>query len=316
MYVLLTMVFIFYFLDHLYSQSYTIKPVISPNDELIAGTGIKRNIISLSMNNRGDIVFYVILKDNSKSIFLYSNGLTRLLVKTVFAQTLNENEFLFVGIPDINDNGEIVFYGNLSGKSGIYKILDNNISPVIIESDTINGLETTFDNILLPTAPSINKKGEIAFFSQLSDGKEGIFLFSQGITNPVLIEGDQFDILNKTVTLDSVSRPIINDKGEIVFVGGGNFSTEISTKFKDVGVFLYRNGRIIPVKLPGQEAPGTSGKVFSQFIFNDVRLGNNSEVLYYTDYLAPGIEQPPGFLPDISELVCFYGPKKKQDPLH
>ena len=225
LYALLNIVFTSCFTDQLCAQSYTIKPILSPNDELIPGTGLKRIILSLSMNNRGDIVFFVILPDNSRGIFLHSNGITQLLVKTVFAQILNEDEFVTISLPDINDNGEIVFFGSSSGKSGIFKVLDNNIIPVITEGDAIHSLETTFVNLLLPTAPSINKRGEIAFATRLSDGKRGLFLFSQGIINPVLIEGDQFAIFDKTVTLITASLPVINDKGEIAFIGG--FSTGI-----------------------------------------------------------------------------------------
>ena len=249
-------------------------------------------------------MFYAIFKDFIEGIFLYSEGVTDLLVNSTYSQTLNEMEYTAVSFPDINDKGEIVFSGVLSGKSGIFKISDKNIVSLIAEGDSIPDIEPAFEYLFSYEAPSINNSGEISFKARLSDGRDGIFLFKDGIINPVLIEGDEFTVLDKSVTLISASTPVINNKGEIAFKG--SFSTGSTKERPDEGIFLYRNGDIIPVKIPGQEAPGTDDiRVFSQSQFNNIALGNNSGVVYYGDYHSPGIEPSPDFLFSESEFGLF-----------
>lgn len=96
---------------------------MDPDKELISSTGITvvfpGIVVTLNTNNKGDVLFAAGLSGGSGGIFLYSNGNINLIVKSVIAQPLNEKAFISIGPPDLNDNGEIVFVGNLSGKVGI-----------------------------------------------------------------------------------------------------------------------------------------------------------------------------------------------------
>ncbi len=269
------------FTELLHAQSYTIKTILTRTTELVPGNDDLKVINFVpddyAISNNGDIVFVPALSDGSGGIIRYSNGNLELLAKTVKAQAVNEEAFLNMGFPNINDKGEIVIFANVSGKTGIFKLFNEEIIPLVITGDPINGLEFTIEGVSR-RAPSLNNRGEIVFNGTLSDRRRGLFLFKeeQGI-KAILLEGDQFSVFNGEETIRFADSPTINDKSEIVFRAG--FFSDI-TKSEDVdssayGIFLFRNEEFIPVKLPGTEVPRTNGNIFFPFHFNRPFLGNN-----------------------------------------
>lgn len=85
------------------------------------------------------------------------------------------------------------------------------------------------------------------------------------------------------------SVPILNNRGEIVFVGD---LTEPPGVFEHPGVFLYSGGQIIPVARPGDEMPG-GGTVVSAGGLGPHHLNNRGEVVFAatldTDEDADGV---------------------------
>ena len=217
-----------------------------------------------------------------------------MLVKSVPAQPLNESVFLSVGTPTINDKGEIVFCGNLSGKLGIYKYQDDEIIPLVLAGDSVPGVESTIEkfNCITSRLLSFNNNGELAFSATLSDERIGLFILRGKILELIALEGDLFPDLigNETLLLVAADSPIINDMGEIAF--RSTYYTDITQETFAQGIFLFRDGKIIPIKLAGQKFPDTNGKVFWKFQSPFHTVGNNSEVLYWASYLTPGKEIP------------------------
>src|SRR5687768_4151002 len=98
---------------------------------------------------------------------------------------------------------------------------------------------------------SMNSHGDIAFNAGLNGGSStgGVFLFSNGNIFPVVLIGQPATGTNGTFS--GFSSPIVNNSGEIAFwagITGGKSSS---------GIFLYSNGRLLPVALDGQVVPGT-----------------------------------------------------------
>lgn len=286
---LFTFLFILFIqgINYVQAQSYTIKPIFTSETELVPNTGLTGYLSSpdsFYIANNGDILFITSLSDGTQGLYLYSNGKLELLVKTVIAQSLNTKEFLAIGDADINDIGEVVFYGNLSGKNGIYKIkiLENVVLPLVIAGDRVSGLEgTTIED--LKGILSINNKGEIVVLVTLSDGRRGFFLFKDNRIEPFLLAGDKFPVSNGNESMLLPSLPVINDKSEIVFRGA--FYTDIDKEFAEQGIFFFREGEFIPVKLGGQIVPGTGGKVFAPSQFTSIALNNNSQIVYAANFL-------------------------------
>ncbi len=295
------------FTVNLNAQSYNIKPIITTETKLLPG--IELTIFgllpNLSINNIGDIVFTAVLSDGTVGILSSDQKNTKLLLKSVQAQPINESVFLILNSTSINDNGSIVFCGHKTpDRLGIFKRLGNDTIPLIMQGDPVNGLESTIDEISCVKSlgnVSINNKDETTFKATLSDGRRGLLLYSAGQIIPIILEGDFFPVFDGNETLSFADSPVINDKGEIVFRG------RFLNKNEDgkMGVFLFSDGEIVPIKLPGQDAPGTKGKIFSTFHFDEPTLGNNSEIVYFADYLTPGIDQPPGFDSRVSEFGLF-----------
>ncbi|MGR3219615.1 MAG: DUF7453 family protein [Candidatus Anammoxibacter sp.] len=271
-----------------------IKTILTRETELVPDTGLTAFDLSrshLSMNNNGDIVFNVLLKSGSKSIVLYSGGKIKLLFKEVFAQPLNEEVFLEVGDAVINDNGDIVFVANRSGKQGIYKLLNDDTIPLVIAGDSVLGLEATIEEFRFSFFISLNNNGEIAFYATLSDGREGVFMLKGETVKPIAISGDPFPVFSGNETIKFVFFPRINDKGEIaVKIIFGDIDNLSRT-----GIFLFRDsGEVVTVALSGDKAPGTDGQVFwrlqpGEFI---PALGEDSEVVFWGRYIAAEKELP------------------------
>ncbi len=275
----------------IHGQSYTIKNIIKNRTEIFPG--IELSVFSfspfnLSMNNGGDVIFHAILFDKTRAIFLYSNGNLKLLVKSTPFQPLNESVFLHVSSPDINDNGVIVFSGNLSGKQGIYKYSDDNIEPLVVAGDSIIGLESTIEEIIFLRI-SLNNMGEIAFNARLSDGRKGLFVLTDGSIKPVMLVGDLFPLFSEDSHIFVIRSANLNDKGEMVFMAGIEDS---DVNMSGDVIFLFRDRKIIPIALSGQELPGTNNKIFANSQGIDPVIGNNSEVLFWARYATPGRQIP------------------------
>ncbi len=276
---------------NIHGQSYTIKNIIKNRTKIFPGT--KLTILyfvstCLSMNNGGDVIFYALLSDNTRAIFLYSNGNLKLIVRSTLFQPLNESVFLNLSAAAMNDNGVIVFSGNFSGKQGIYKYSDDNFEPLIVAGDPITGLESTIVKIE-GSRISLNNMGEIAFNARLSDGGRGLFLFTGESIKPVMLVGDTFPFFSESSHIFVVRSANINDKGELVFMAG--------IKDNDVNmsapiIFLFRDEKITPITLPGQEIPGTNSKIFADIKLIDPVIGNNSKVIFWAYYATPGRQIP------------------------
>lgn len=284
--------------QRLCAQSYIVKPVVTNKTELVPGTGLtmeKFDSFDLGLNNNDDFIFTGKLSDGSSGIMLFSNGVTRLLIKSKDPSNVNDGDLISVNFPRINDNGTVIFLGVhiLPGrliKQTIYKYTEDEIIPLFSAGDPVQELESTIGTFNIGFWPSLNNNEEIAFSTALSDKKTGLFVFSERVIKPILITGDPFPVFDGNEILVFADIPVINDLGEIVFrarffKGIGNSDDLIDSPS---GVFLFRDGDIIPVKLPGQEAPGTNGLIFWDDHISWISLGNSSEVVYRGNVIIPG----------------------------
>lgn len=329
-YIFSTFVFLCIFEIQLHAQSYKVETIITEETELFPESDLRISTIfghDLSINNTGDIVFCASLRNtpngsSPSGIIFFSNGETKLLVKGNRTSTVSEDEFRDVSSPDINDNGTIVFCGTLFlpgdvTSQSIYKIVENNPIPVISFGDSVNGLEATIQSVdCFSRGLSLNNNGDIAFNATLSNGRRGLFLFTdEGGIEPVILAGDPFSVFKGNEILVFANIPVINDLGEIVFLARFMWTDGIRENQTNTasGVFLFSEGVIVPVKLPGAEAPGTNGNVFWDEHISWMTLGNNSEVVYRGDYLIPGGDE--NVLKDRRGMGLFLWTESDTNPL-
>lgn len=287
--VLVLIVTLFFPASTLHAQSYSIKPIVTLFDKIEPDSKLFVRYINslggLAINNNGNVVFPVLLSDLSTAIMSFSNDKLEFLVKAKGFTSATDDGFLHVDVPDINDNGTVAFFGvpvNSNLETRIFKIEGDKTFSIAGPGDSILGLDATINSLCCSQSMSINNNGDVAFVANLTDGSYGLFIFSEGEIKPVIVFGK---IQDAPVIVDGnevlrlfgfVSE--INDKGEIAF------GVDLP---KGLGVLFYTNGEIVTVLIPGDEAPGTNGNVFSGGII-PMALNNNSEIVFYATVITPG----------------------------
>ncbi len=272
----------------LHAQSYTIKPIVTYFNEIIPGSRISVRYVNtsggLSINKNGDVVFPVLLSDQSSAIMLFSNDKLEFLIKTkgLSSAPIPDDMFRHVDAPYINDNGITAFFGVLvkdNLETRIFKKKGDNIFAIAGPGNSIVGLDTTINSLCCTQSMSINNNGDVAFVANLEDGRYGLFVFTKNGINPIIVVGGNA-VAPVTVEGNEILRLFgnvseINDKGEIAF--GAELS--IGNSVKGLGMLFYRDGEIITIVEPGVEAPGTNGNIFNGSIIG-MALNNNSDVVF------------------------------------
>jgi len=191
------------------------------------------------------------------------------------------------GAVAINDSNTVVFPGFITdgtvpgSKWGIFLYSNDRIDVVVLSGQQAPGtgggsfftlgLREFGAPFFFP--PAINNAGSIAFYAQVLNDRpftDGLFLYSDRQIHPIVLRGEEAPGTNGARFSASIfglsaaatfGPPQINDRGEIVFVA--SYAQEGAT-YEDwqQSIFRYADGRISPIVLMGQEAPGTGGGVF------------------------------------------------------
>ncbi len=229
----------------------------------------------------------------AEGVILYSEGKTKVIIKTGDAPPGDKGKLTTISAVDINDNSTIVFIGTTlpegqtMPQQAIYRVEDGEIVAVVKSGDVVREPRIV---VVTPYSASLNNNNEIAFDAQLSNGLQGLFLLTDDGIQSLVISGDQFSVLDQEGKLVFADLPVINDKSEIVFRarilkrGGRPGHLEDMSS----GVFLYSDGDIVPVKLPEGNATGTNDMVFWNEHISWMTLSNNSDVVFRGDFKVPG----------------------------
>ncbi len=151
----------------------------------------------------------------------------------------------------LNNGGDIVFTGSVPEGLGVAAFRaggDGNISSIASPGDPAPG--GTFD---FARAPSINDGGDIAFQAHLDGEPLGEALSSsvylkRAATGAIQSIAHQGEAAPGGGTFLYASGPVINNLGQVAFVGGLTSTT--------AGVFLFSAGAVVPIARPGDPMPG------------------------------------------------------------
>ncbi|HEY2931894.1 MAG TPA: choice-of-anchor tandem repeat NxxGxxAF-containing protein [Acidobacteriota bacterium] len=132
--------------------------------------------------------------------------------------------------PHLNDNGQVAFSAATgSSPGGIFLFSQGSTTPIVLADQVFSG-NWKFRNF---SDLAINKRGDIAFVSWISDGsilKNGVFLFSKGETTPVVLSGQQMtdgSVFSSATNLDlsnSGSIAFASSDGKIYLASGGSIT--------------------------------------------------------------------------------------------
>ena len=227
---------------------------------VIATTGDRFDDFSpyvASVNEAGTVAFQALLRRGGTGVFVGSGGpVTQAAVPDIVAAVTSH--------PDLNDTGDISFYGNLSGaipavfllRGGRLQSIEdvrgaftsvgplgptmNEAGMVAFRAEPTEGVSGIFvgDNAAVTMVadtegrwssfhglPVINRSGTVVFRADRKDSVQGIYAVSEGSIRTIAETGDQFEAL--------AHFPSMNDHGTVAFAatlrsaGGGIFTADV-----------------------------------------------------------------------------------------
>lgn len=224
-----------------------------------------------SFNSKGQIAFIASYADpDGRGLFIVEGDRMTLVArsgqKIAPGETAVFSEHYYPS--KINERGEIAWFSRISGGGGIFVKRAAGIEAIAIQgkpSPLPGANYLGFGQI----APSINDKGEVAFvgFYDGPDAGRALFVKGDGPVKLVAKTGDRVG----DYTFSNFNSPVINNRGEIVFIGSyGGFTR---------GLFLKTEKGIEIIALYEQRVPGgTKEELFNHFF--QPSLNDRGEVVF------------------------------------
>ena len=167
---------------------------------------------------------------------------------------------------NLNSSKQVVFSAVLAdGRQGLFLWSAGTITKVIVNGDILpDGVSFGFFDGF-----SINDLGQVVFGGiSNSIADSGIFSYFQGHLSVVI---PRLALLPDGSLLSFPFAPSLNNAGQITF-------SAFTTHANDVGIFLYANGQITILELPGQTAP--DGGVFRFGVETGSIINDSGQVLF------------------------------------
>jgi hypothetical protein len=215
--------------------SSAVIPIAGPGDAAPGG-GVFLSFNGPSLGPQGHVVFSANASFPSTSgLFLFSNGaITELIAEGTQANT---GEAVTPGGALFTASGDLLVSDAFTGT--MYLFTNNTLTRLVGAGDPAPG-GATFNLLFVP---AINSSNQIVFQGFLSDGTNGVFLWSNGSVTKIIASGD---IMPDGVPFGFAEAPAINDSGQVVFSG-------VSNSIADSGIFSWFQGQrslLIPVLSP------------------------------------------------------------------
>ena len=160
-----------------------------------------------------------------------------------------------------NVRGEVAFFATLlrgHGGEGIFLSSRGGVRKVALEGDVVPRVGTLSGFGKHPI-PALNEGGDVAFAAAVSGGKtvEGIFLWSRGRVQPVLLTGSPAPGISGG-TLSGIDSPALNDRGDLAFLTTIRRGRETSE-----AIYARIGGKLRKIVAQGDPAP--AGGSFAGF---------------------------------------------------
>jgi hypothetical protein len=203
-----------------------VVPIVGPGDSAPGG-GMFFSFTQPSIGPQGQVAFIAGASFPSTSgVYLFSNGaITELIANRTQANT---GEPVTPGSARFTASGNLLVSDAFSGT--LYLFANNTMTRLVGAGDPAPG-GATFLQLL---SGAINSSNQVAFQAFLSDGTNGIFVWSNGAATKIIASGD---VLPDGIAFGFATAPDINDSGQVVFNG-------ISNSIADSGVFSFFQGHL------------------------------------------------------------------------
>jgi hypothetical protein len=215
------------------------------------------------INNNGDILFAAYTNERVPpqvtvfptfvGVFLESRGALRRIVdyNTPVPGSAGDPFSRFYESLQINDKGDVAFYGQGANVQGIFLVSQGVLQPVAVTGS--GGAQPLGQSGL--NSFSLNNRGDIAFISSL-----GLTVFSGGSFQSTPLPST---VPGTNLIATGAAMPSINDNGDVAFLNVYAFFTGRGTAvLQDAVVRWSRNGSFQKVVSQGDPIPGLSGATF------------------------------------------------------
>lgn len=193
--------------------------LLSAARQLPDGTTLN-NITNLALNNQQALAFMAAPVFPTTSFFLFANGQLTTLASSGNPAPGGGTFQIFFQDPSLgpvmNNSGDVVFASSLTGttggffgSSGVYLFSNGTLTRVVGPNDPSPDGGVFLD----ASFPSINGRGDIAFFAETSNFNFGVFLFHGGQITAVALAGDTAN----GEGLGFATQPVLNSNGDIAF---------------------------------------------------------------------------------------------------
>jgi hypothetical protein len=242
------------------SPLYSQLPPGSPNFRLAAITGetapVPSTLSSISLfsfNDQGQVAF---IADGG---LLLKSAAGTSVIAAFGTHAPGGGIFLSADMPAINNNGEVVFRGQVTfpGKSGLFLFSAGTITQLVADLSMAPTGEFVF-----PVSPAINNNGMVIFVDQNTGA---LFLFSAGSLTRLAAPGDP---VPGGGVFSAFFEPAINQSGQIAVIG---FTTTGD------GIFLLSGGSMIRIVATGDVL--ADGSVFS-FVVSNPAINDSGQVAF------------------------------------
>ena len=230
-----------------------------------------------TLNSKGAMAFIGTYGDpDGRGLFIYDKGKLTLVVRS--GQKIAPNDTAVFSehyYPSrINERGEVAWYSRIGGAvgGGIFVNRATGVEAIALQTkpSPIKGANYIgFGQI----PPGINDKGDVAFVGFYDGPNNGRALFVKEGNAPVKVVAKSGDnIPGTTSNFTSFDKPVINNRGEIAFIGsyGGRMR----------GIFLKTAKGIETIAMTDQKAPG-AGKEDTFNNFTPPTINDRGEVVFY-----------------------------------
>jgi hypothetical protein len=231
------------------------------------------------MNGSGDVVFWGEVDGTTEGIFRWSGTVSK-IAAVGDATPVGGTYGAFsapssMAAPVLNDGGDIVFWGTVSGVPGVTEVISlysaatATLSKVVAVGDsTPVGVGGTFSTFVttsgFPTVPVVTNNLQVSFWSVIVGGtsSQGAFLASGGSITKIAAAGDATPLGGTYLGFGPLPNP--NDSGDVTFWAAlsGSSAGVCTSYLAECAVFQVSGGSTTTVVAAGDTGPpGVGGTV-------------------------------------------------------
>jgi hypothetical protein len=255
-----------------------LKVLVRLGDEVPNMPSFFSGISNSSSNTKGATAFIGMYTDpDGKGLFIYDQGKLNLIARS--GQKIGNGEegvFSEHYYPSqINERGEIAWFSRIGNGGGIFVLRQKAIELVAFQGKPTAVKDANYIGFG-QRAPSINNNGDVVFSAFFDGPNNGRGLFLKKPNGPVeLVYRSGETIPGTNYNFFDFSAPMINNRGEIAFVGHfpGNMR----------GLFIKTAKGLETIAMKDQKLPGGKPEeVFNNFV--QLSFNDKAELVFYGQY--------------------------------